>query len=144
MKFKFRLEKVANYFVQREFAKKLELAKATRELVMIEQQASSLKTENSTLLNQRTEKAALGIEWLKLLMDRIDNNIGSLEELDRKTSQLREVVDLKRRELNAVTARKKALESMKEKKKQDFKTVENRRLQRRLDDTYQILELVKK
>lgn len=144
MKFKFRLEKVANYFVQREFAKKLELAKATRELVMVEQQASSLKTENSTLLNQRIEKAALGIEWLKLLMDRIDNNIGSLEELDRKTSQLREVVDLKRRELNAVTARKKALESMKEKKKQDFKTVENRRLQRRLDDTYQILELVKK
>jgi len=144
MRFKFRLEKVANYFIQREFAKKLELAKATHELVTVQQEAKNLEKENISLLNQRSEKAALGFEWLKLLMDRIDNNIGSLEDLEKKSIELKEVVELKRKELNAVTARKKALESMKEKKRQDFKVVENRKLQRRLDDTYQILELLKK
>ncbi|NBX92166.1 MAG: hypothetical protein EB078_02760 [Proteobacteria bacterium] len=144
MRFKFRLEKIANYFTQKEFAKKIELAKVLRDLAQSKSLKESIERENLGLLKNQSQKSQVGVEWLKLFMDRIDHNIISLEKLKVVIGEQQTVVDLKRKELNILSAKKKALETMRDKKMAEFKVIANRNAQKKLDESFELLKTEKK
>jgi len=144
MRFKFRLEKIANYFTQKEFAKKNELAKVLRDLAQSKSLKESIERENLGLLKNQSQKSQVGVEWLKLFMDRIDHNIISLEKLKVVIGEQQTVVDLKRKELNILSAKKKALETMRDKKMAEFKVIANRNAQKKLDESFELLKTEKK
>jgi len=143
MKFKFRLEKAARFFDQRETAKKLELANVIAQLSRLKSELQQFETENREVFSQNNRVQTIAAPWIKLWMDRIEANLAEIKRVQSKIESVLAVVEIKKQELSAISKRKKALEKVREKRLSEFKIQKTRAEQKKLDENYQILELIK-
>lgn len=144
MKFKFRLEKTAQFFSKKEKAKELELARVKFEMEKIQGQISQLENENRVVFSSNTIKQEIPAAWAKILLDRVDLNLQAMSQLSDEVAKIRDVFDLKKKELVEISQRRKALEKLRDKKLGEFKMLRSRKEQKQLDENYQLLELRKK
>ncbi|NBT59241.1 hypothetical protein EBT16_10705 [bacterium] len=143
MKFKFRLEKAAQFFSRRETAKKLELAALTEKMLGLKKELEVFEDENRSVFSKNSQFQTVAAPWIRVLMERVDSNLLSIKQIQTEIEHLLGLMDMKKQELSAISKRKKALEKVKEKKFAEFKLKQSRSEQKRLDENYQILELIK-
>jgi flagellar FliJ protein len=143
MKFKFRLEKAARFFDQREMAKKLELASVMAQLNRLKIELQKFENENREVFNQNSKVQTVAAPWIKVWMDRVEANLADIKRVQIEIESVLEIVEIKKMELSAISKRKKALEKVKEKRLAEFKIQKSRAEQKKLDENYQILELTK-
>lgn len=143
MKFKFRLEKAAHFYSQRENAKKLELATVMAELGKLKIKLEQIEAENRKVFDQKSQVQTIPAPWIKLWMDRVELNLETIKKVQAEMEMVLGVLEKKKQELSAISKRKKALEKVKEKKLEEFKVKKSRWEQKKLDENYQILELIK-
>lgn len=143
MKFKFRLEKAARFFDQREMAKKLELANVMAQLNRLKTELQKFENENREVFNQNSRVQTVAAPWIKVWMDRVEANLADIKRVQTEIESVLEIVEIKKMELSAISKRKKALEKVKEKRLAEFKIQKSRAEQKKLDENYQILELTK-
>lgn len=143
MKFKFRLEKAAQFFSQRETAKKLELANLGSEMERLKRTLAKFEQDNRDMFAKNSQLQTVAAPWIKILMDRVDANLSEIKRVHEDIETLLEMIQQKKSELSAISKRKKALEKVKEKKFSEFKIQKLRAEQKKLDENYQILELIK-
>lgn len=144
MKFKFRLERTADFFSKKERAKQLELARVHSEIEQIKQQISQLETENRSVFERGSSGQEMTGAWAKLLFDRVEFNLKSVDGLSEQMLQVKEVLEEKKKELLEISQRRRALEKLKDKKLSEFKLLSSRKEQKQLDENYQLLEPLKK
>ena len=138
--FKFRLQKILDHFEGEELAKKVEVAKALGVIQKTQSEIQALEAENLSLLAEQKEKAANGFSWLQMILQRIDWNLGSIDTLKAREEEERIVLLKKQRELSHVSVRRKALQSLREKRETAFRLKNSQRAQKQLDEVYQILK----
>jgi flagellar FliJ protein len=143
MKFKFRLEKAARFFDQREMAKKLELANVMAQLNRLKMELQNFENENREVFNQNSRVQTVAAPWIKVWMDRVEANLADIKRVQTEIESVLEIVEIKKMELSAISKRKKALEKVKDKRLAEFKIQKSRAEQKKLDENYQILELTK-
>jgi flagellar FliJ protein len=143
MKFKFRLEKAARFFDQREMAKKLELANVMAQLNRLKMELQNFEKENREVFNQNSRVQTVAAPWIKVWMDRVEANLADIKRVQTEIESVLEIVEIKKMELSAISKRKKALEKVKDKRLAEFKIQKSRAEQKKLDENYQILELTK-
>lgn len=139
MKFKFRLEKAAHVFSQRETAKRMEVAVVAKQLDGLRSQLRNVVTENRKLFEENSQLKTESVAWIKVLTDRVEANLLTMAGIESEIEQVSEVLEVKKVELRRISQRKKALEKVREKKFQEFKIEQGRLEQKRLDENYQIL-----
>jgi len=140
VKFKFRLEKTAQFFLKKEKTKQLELARIKFEMDKVASQIKELENENRTAFANNSLKQEMPVAWLKMKLDRVDLNVESVAQLSEEMAKIASVFDLKKAELLKISQRRKALEKLKDKKWDEFKTLRSRKDQKQLDENYQLLE----
>jgi len=143
MKFKFRLEKAARFFDQREMAKKLEMSNVMAQLNRLKMELQKFENENREVFNQNSRVQTVAAPWIKVWMDRVEANLADIKRVQTEIESVLEIVEIKKMELSAISKRKKALEKVKEKRLAEFKIQKSRAEQKKLDENYQILELTK-
>jgi flagellar FliJ protein len=143
MKFKFRLEKAARFFDQREMAKKIELANVMAQLNRLKMELQNFENENREVFNQNSRVQTVAAPWIKVWMDRVEANLADIKRVQTEIESVLEIVEIKKMELSAISKRKKALEKVKDKRLAEFKIQKSRAEQKKLDENYQILELTK-
>ncbi|MFM8269321.1 MAG: flagellar FliJ family protein [Pseudomonadota bacterium] len=143
MKFRFRLEKAEHFYSQREAAKKLELANVLAQLAKLKGELDQIEQENREVFSQNSQIQTVAAPWIQIRMERVEANLASIKrvETDMETV-LKRLEDIKN-ELTAISKRKKALEKVREKKLEEFKIKRAHTEQKKLDENYQILELIK-
>lgn len=139
MKFKFRLEKAADVFAQRETAKKMEVATVAKQMEDLKGRLRTVVTENRRLFEENSQLKTESVAWIKVLTDRVEANLLTMAAIEAEIEQVSEVLEVKKVELRRISQRKRALEKVREKKFQEFKIEQNRLDQKRLDENYQIL-----
>lgn len=143
MKFKFKLQKTADFYEHRETAKKMEIAQVKNHLGVLENRAQSLHEENLNSLRKDNEPQSVEIAWIKVRHDRIEANLNTLDQLKKEIEDVQTVLEQKKIELRKLSQKKKALEKVREKKLSEFKLERSRSEQKLLDENYQILRQFK-
>lgn len=140
MKFRFRLEKAAQFYAQRETAKKLELANVIAQLAKLTDELKKIEIENQEVISQNNRIQTIAAPWIQVWMSRIDANLASIKQVQKEVEKVMEALEVKKIELAAISKRKKALEKVREKKLAEFRVQKARNEQKQLDENYQILE----
>lgn len=133
MTFRFRLEKVLHFVRLKETVKKMELASIAGRIRFLTDRIAEMRGVLRDLLSRPHDSAFAVFQTQKIAAD--------AREVSRLESVLRNeetALEKKRRELNRILMRKKGLESLREKRHQEFRMEKNRREQRKLDDLHQI------
>lgn len=136
MKFQFRLEKVLHFVRLKETVKKMEMSAASQRVAFIRHRIEELSTGLRDLLGKF--HAQTSSEWAHYHTTKIafdSKEIGKLEKVLANEIQAMEKI---KRELERIFRKKKALESLREKREQEFRVQENRRQQKILDDAHQM------
>lgn len=139
MKFKFRLEKTAHFYEQKEALKKLELAEVVRRVAELKEKIEAFTKENQLNLSQTNQQQVISQAWLQFSSERSGFNLQSIKELNDQIEDLQLYLEKKKQELAEVMRIKKALEKVKEKKWTEFKLLRNRKEQAELDEVSQLL-----
>jgi flagellar export protein FliJ len=128
MTFRFRLEKLLHFVRLKETVKKMEIVSIRKQMDFLRRQKEGLEQTargllaGTALTYYQTTKIALDVKLAVSLQ-------GQIEEANQH-------LEKKKAELNRLMMRKKGLESLREKKKHEFRTLAGRRQQRRLEDLH--------
>ncbi len=140
MRFRFQLERMLSFVRVRETMKKLEISTLVQKLNVLEDRRNSLRNNVNELLGKQREKLESGTEWLGFLSQKIERDSKETLKIERMIRKEKEDLENKRYELGVISMRRKGLESLKEKRLNEFKLDERRKLQKRLDQNYQLLK----
>lgn len=143
MRFKFKLQKTADFFDHKETAKKMEIVKVKGHLNALEDKHRDFERENKNIFAKNSIFESVSISWLKLRHDRVEANLNSMAQLKSEIDEVSEILEHKKKELKKISQKKKALEKVREKKQAEFKLEQSRIEQKLLDDNYQILRQFK-
>jgi flagellar biosynthesis chaperone FliJ len=140
MKFRFKLERMLSFVRIKETMKKLEVSALVQKVTALELRKDRLRTNVNELLEKQKEKLSFGTEWLQFLNQKIELDSKESLKLERMIRKEKEDLENRRYELGVISMRRKGLESLKEKRMFEFKMVERRKAQKRLDQNYQLLK----
>jgi hypothetical protein len=141
MRFRFRLEKILSWIRLRETTKKMEFATTLQRTEFLKKRKQAVQESIFSACENPTEGSYidLGLSLVqseKLKFDR--EEILRLEILIRKEE---ETLEKKRSELAKLAMRRRGLENLKDKRYREFRLIEVRKDQKRLDENYQILKV---
>lgn len=137
MKFRFRLERALQFARLKESSKKAELASAIQRTDELQQQHVALAASQHQLLQTASrfvDLARAPYQNAKVRADMLD-----LQRLEQAISQEKGRTEKLKQDLGRLAMRRKALESLREKRQQDFRVSENRREQHAIDETFRVL-----
>ena len=143
MKFHFRLKRVLKFVELKEREKKMEVAAALRELEEVKTQIKRVEQDTSDLLAQSNTLDAHDIICLKFRDEKIHLNRKKIFDFKKIETEKTKAFEDKKQEMSRLSMRKKALETHREKKRQEFSVEESRRNQTRLDEAYRMSKIGK-
>jgi len=136
MNFKFRLEKILHFVKLRETVKKMEVSAITQRLRYLDSRRTSLE-ENIRAMLSRQGEAPNG-EFQYFQTNKVSLDVKDLAQLEVVIRQ--ENVQLERRkgDLARLFQRRRALESLREKKEKEFRTEQGHKAQAQMDEAFQL------
>lgn len=141
MRFKFRLERVLDFLVLRETMKKTEVAALVRELQEYKVKIETLEQELRSLLEEGPRRFTENMHWAAFQVARIAADRRDIEALGKKIIATEDELIEKRGELSRLSMRRKAMENLKDKKREEFKLDQSRKDQKAMDELHQGFQL---
>lgn len=135
MTFKFRLDRVLHFIRLKETVKKMEVATIIQRVNFLKRRKDGLEAGMRDLLSKHHEQ--LSSEWTYYHTSKITLDAKEISKLEDLMVKENAALEKSKGELGRLLMRKKSLETLKEKRHQEFKMQESRRQQHRLDDIYQ-------
>lgn len=136
MRFQFRLQKMLTLASMKETLKKLEFSAEAHKLSVLENRKKHLEAEIESALDHKGRN--LDIRMALLYSQRIGLTVDEIQKLDGTIETQKGVLDIRRSELMALTQKRRALESLRESKLQEFKVQGARKDQREIDEMYSL------
>ena len=136
MTFRFRLEKVLHFVKLRETVKKMEVAAITQRLRFMKQRQEVLQENIRTMLSRQSETP--NGEWQYFQTNKVAVDVKELGQLEVAVRKEEVALERRRNDLNRLFQRRKALESLKEKKEKEFRMEQTHKQQNQLDEIYQM------
>lgn len=137
MKFKFRLERVLDFYRLRETLMKMELARAVSAWQGLKAQKEQSERQLEFLLAESPKRLAMGGEWAPYGVGQIELTVTAIKRLEREIAKAAEAVEVKKFELARLSMRREALEKLREKRRTEFRLLESRKEQKFVDEIYQ-------
>lgn len=136
MRFEFRLEKILNLVRLKETVKKMEVASVVQKINYLQNRKNSIQGGIRELL----EKAAtnLSTQWFSFQNTKIEMDVHEQKRIDSLLLDERAELSERQKELEAIMLRRKSLEALKEKRLKEHKLVQGRKVQKQLDEIYQL------
>ena len=134
MRFQFRLEKGLHFLRIRETTKKMEIVSVQKRIQLLESKHTRLESTMREMLTQQTTHWSAAMTFYHTRKIALDAK--ELREVEERIMAERAHLQKKKDELNQLMLRRKGLESLKEKKQAEFRVLENRRQQHRLEDIH--------
>ena len=142
MNFHFRMDRVLHFVALKEDMKKMEVAALIRKLSdLMRIKARTLEGIRKLL---EANNQALSVDEIQYNSERIDADTAGISDLENRINETRELLDGKRLELSRVSQKKRALESLKDKRHHNYRIEEARRVQRETDENYRLQRAVGK
>ncbi len=138
MRFRFTLQKALDWTEVEESSLRMEIARLLKEAELLAARKSELEANLERLLGG--DGLQLSLEWAPYRAQKIPADAREMRELEGKIREKQAAIGLKKAELNRILMKRKGLESLRGKRLKDFRMIETRRDQKRLDDNYQILK----
>jgi hypothetical protein len=139
MKFTFRLERMLHFLRMKETMKKMELASVTQRIVFLGKRKTQVDEILRQLLSRNSEHT--NTDWSYYETNKISLDAKESIRLGLLIQEETAHLEKKKRELSRLMMRKKGLEALKEKRAAEFKLVEARREQKKLDETFQLTKV---
>jgi flagellar biosynthesis chaperone FliJ len=143
MHFEFRLEKALSFVQLKETTKKMEVAASLQKLHFLKGRKSSLADNIRNVLAKTYENGYFDLANAAYFTEQINLTKLENDRLERFIREEENLLKKKQQELSRLQMRKKGLESLREKRLQEFKLRESRREQKQIDDTYELIRLRK-
>lgn len=136
MRFEFRLEKILNLVRLKETVKKMEVASVLQKIRYLEKRKNTIQEGIRELL----EKSVTGLntQWLFFQNTKIEMDVKEQKKIDKLLVEENQTLHERQKELEAILLRRKSLEALKEKRLKEHKLTEGRRIQKQLDEIYQL------
>jgi flagellar export protein FliJ len=138
MRFQFRLEKMLNFIRIKETVKKMEVAVIVQKMGFLSGQKENLDNNIRALLEKSQSSLSVGMDWIYYQNSKIEFDLKETRKIEALLAAERKELVERKSELSRITMRKKALESLKEKRLKEFRLQQGRRVQKQLDDVYQL------
>ena len=138
MRFVFRLEKMLNFIRLNETVKKMEVAASVQKIGFLQGRKNALNESIRSLLEKTRDGLSIGMDWVYFQNSKIENDLNEIKKTDVMRAEEQHKLGLLRIELSKITMRKKALESLRDKRLREFRLQQGRRVQKQLDDIYQL------
>lgn len=135
MTFKFRLEKILHFVKLRETVKKMEVSAILQRLRFMERQREELSTGIRDMLGKQSD---MDFSWKYYQINKVVQDVKDLKVLDTSILHEQTALERKKRELATLFQRKRALESLREKKSKEFRVDQSHKQQRELDEIFQL------
>jgi flagellar biosynthesis chaperone FliJ len=139
VRFHYTLQKALEWTEVEESATKLAISRLMAEAEILKARRVSLERNLEELLGGQDKNLAL--EWAPYVAQKVPADAAELRNLDGKIGAKQAEIGTKKAELNRLLLRRKGLESLKDKRRREFRLIEGRREQKRADDNHQILKL---
>lgn len=118
----------------------MEIGNSRERLRILEGQKTKLESDTRSLLVKCRSDVSNNLAWMLFERDQIECNKKLVKKFEDQISYEQERQSELYFELSEISKRRRALESLKEKKLKEYKMLESRKEQKRLDDIYQILK----
>lgn len=136
MNFRFRLEKVLHFVKLRETVKKMEVSAITQRIRFLEGRRQTLQ-ENIRALLARQGEAPNG-EFQYFQTSKVTLDVKDLSQLDVVIRQEQVALERRKNDLARLFQRRRALESLKDKKEREFRTEQGHKQQAQLDEIFSL------
>ncbi len=136
MKFQFRLEKLLRFARMRETMKRMEIASCLSRIRFIKNRLETIESELRELVSKSTGEWAMG--WAYFQSQKV--KLHADERVKLLALNVKEEAELtkRKRELERLLYRKKALESLREKQLKEFKALKNRKEQSEMEELFRL------
>jgi flagellar export protein FliJ len=137
MRFRFRLARILAFVELREREKKMQVATQAHKVEALAEKKRKLAAQVLAVLAEPLTT----IDWLRLRNEKVDLDRQELKRVSAEWVQENEMLDNLHYDLGKIAMRRKAIETLRERKEQEFKLVDNRREQTKLDEAYRMSKL---
>lgn len=135
MSFRFRLAKSLKLTSLQEDSKKQEVLRCNQRIAFIEGRIQTIRSEIRDLMEREKQNPSF---WALFSDRKVSLDISRLQRAQQLLENEREVLKVRKQELNEFIRRRKALESVREKDHAEHRVKERRDEQKRLDDFFNI------
>ena len=125
----------------REVNKKNEVAIAAKLLNELNSERVKAEKTMSQLLSDSTARMEKGAEWFPYQISQIGFEKQRFLRLDKDIVSAQDLLERRHYELNRIIMRRKALESLREKREKDFRLQQSRKDQKEIDEMFQLSKL---
>ncbi len=136
MRFQFRLEKILNLVRLKETMMQMELSAVVQRVEFLKRRRKDLELEVLKLLEKTDSNISL--DWYQFQIMKVELDVKEQRKVDGMIDEVTEELLQKQKALNEITLKKKSLERIKEKNLTEFKLEQSRRVQKQLDEIYQL------
>lgn len=137
MKFKFRLERVLDFYRLKETLMKMELSRAVTALKGLEAQKTQSERQLEFLLTEAPKRLAQGGEWAPYGVSQTELTLNAIKRLEHEVVKAAEEVEAKKFAVGRLSMRREALEKLRDKRRTEFRLLESRKEQKFVDEIYQ-------
>ncbi len=139
MKFRFPLQKALDWTEVEESSVRIEISRLMKDAERLTARCRELEANIQALLGAHGK--TLSLEWAPYVSAKIPSDAKEIQDVGGRLKVKEAEIGVKKTELNRLLLKRKGLESLKDKRRKDYRMLEGRKDQKRLDDNYQILKL---
>lgn len=136
MRFEFKLEKILNLVRLKETVKKMEVASVIQKLNFLENRKTALQNGIRELLEKSVTN--MNTHWIFFQNSKIEMDVKEQKKIDGLILDEQDELRVRQKELEEIMLKRKSLEAIREKRLREHKTIQGRRIQKQLDEIYQL------
>ena len=125
-----------HFVALRESMKKMEIAAIRQSIQVKEQAKATMEKAISHLLTASKARMAVDVAWMPYEAQKISTNSKEISRVEAMIRQEHEHLVMRQEELTKLSLKKRALESLRDKRKQEFTLAQSRKEQKILDASY--------
>jgi flagellar export protein FliJ len=138
MRFRFRLERMRNFIQLKETVKKMETAALIQRIQEMERRKTERGNTIRSLLEQSRNQLAYGLEWVPYQTGKLQADCKEIELLEQEIIGAKHELAGKKEDLARLAMRRKALDTLKDKRRSEHRIQEERKDQKKLDELYRL------
>lgn len=136
MQFRYNLEKLLSLVRVRETMKQMEVASIVQRIQFLKNRSISI--QNGMRKTLEMTRGGESPEWFAFYTSKLEMDVKESHRIDSLIIDEQQLLLKKQEELREIIMKRKSLESLREKRYRDFKTEQNRKIQKQLDEIYQL------
>lgn len=139
MQFRFNLEKILSLVRVRETMKKMEVAAVIQRIQFLNNRKATIEQNMRKTLE--LTRGGASPEWFVFYTSKMELDVHEVRRMETLAREENILLEKKQEELKLILLKRKSLESLREKRFKDFRTTQNRKLQKQLDEIYQLTKV---